>query len=225
MKITFFLFRYFLITTNSDTCPGMQRTSLHGAPVIAVLHKVAAQARRRSSLNTNTCHIAVFFARFAVSLIGERRVPFPSDNQGLSNVLTSNFCRARRGHQSRGSPRGALWQTPVHVPQMRQGLLLEGESSTSPDNRVRHAANALLHPLRIQEQPQGRSLQAHATRAPEILGVAAANAFPQILPNPGTRSLWSDQSASIMKLFGKVSDWSRSMDCFLDFRPGPKRVG
>lgn len=54
---------------------------------------------------------------------------------------------------------------------MRQGLCLEGESSASPIHRVRHTTDALLQSLWIQDQPQGRSLQAYATRAPASAGV------------------------------------------------------
>lgn len=54
------------------------------------------------------------------------------------------------------------------MPEVWKGVRVEGESPASPEHRVRHAAQVFLQSLRIQDQPQGRSRQAHAARAPEI---------------------------------------------------------
>lgn len=56
-------------------------------------------------------------------------------------------------------------QTDLCVPEMRQGLHLEGEPTTSPEHRLRPATDVLLQTVRLQDQQKGHSVQAHETRA------------------------------------------------------------
>lgn len=75
------------------------------------------------------------------------------------------------------------------MPEMREGLLMEGESPASLEHRMRYAAyQVFLQSLRIHNQPQGCSHQAYAARAPEIAIIrrnascAPAETHPDLLP-------------------------------------------